>query len=48
MDHPFAMYIQQSPGDAFELLGAISSVTGGTSGGSEALRARTGLYSYMP
>jgi len=33
MDHPLAMDIQQPPGDAFELSGAISSVTCGASGG---------------
>jgi len=39
MDHPLAMYIQQPPGDAFELPGVISSVpTGGTGGGSKTLR----------
>jgi len=48
MDHPLAMYIQQSPSDALELSGAISSVAGEASGESKTLRARTGLYPYMP
>ena len=48
MDHPLAMYIQQSLSDAFELSGAMSSVTGEASGGGEILRARTGLYPYVP
>ena len=48
MDHPLAMHIQQPLGDAFELSGVISSVTGEASGGSETLQAQIGSHPCVP
>jgi len=48
MYHPLAVHIQQPPGNTFELSGAISSVTGGISDGSEVLRVRTDSHPYVP
>ena len=48
MYHPLTVHIQQPPGDAFELTGAILSAASGVSGGSKVLRVQTDSHPYVP